>query len=946
LEIDLALRELHVRGATVTIANRPFEIIELLVRAAGKVVTKDDLMDQLWPGAIVEDNTIQAHMSAIRRALGPDRAMLKTVSGRGYKLLGNWTIRESAALAEPGRPIHSGEGAQSFFSNVPIAVSELIGRELVLQHLDNLIAAYRVVTLTGPGGIGKTALAGEVARRLYPKLKGDACFVELASLLDPELVPSAVAGALGLQFGGVEITPRSVAEVIGNKKALLILDNCEHVVDGAANFVEILLNVCPRCTILVTSREVLRVEGECTYRVPPLEIPPLDEEDPASVLGYSAVELFVRRARARDSDFSPLAENLSATAAICRHLDGIPLAIEFAAARAAALGVKQVAAGLHDRFALLSGGRRTILPRHKTLRAVLDWSHELLPEDEKLLLRRLSVFPAGFTLDAAVAVMGDTGLDARAVTEGIANLVFKSLLSLSKSDFAPRWHLLETTRAYAMDKLVDSGQYVRAARRHAEFYLMMFAPFAADGQLQTAIDALAIYRREIDNFRSALNWAFSAEGDSALGIALAAAGADFWIATSLVDESYEWSAKALAQLGTAAGTRHEMILQCNLGMTGIYTRGMIEDAQQALKLASSLARASEDFDYQQRTTLGLWLYSARSSALAEALDVARRYEKLIHLHDRHSRAVADWLVGIPHVFFGEHIEASLRLLRAITQYPIENRNRDTVRFGSDLLASATGHVSVSLLSRGLLDAASRTARYAVEEARGRNQPTVLCVALAFAAGFVALSLGELDIAESYGEELISNARKHALLPFHAIGLCIRGSLEVRRADPGAGVDLLRRGITGMQEASYLLFYPFFLVELATALGAMGNFDESLVEIDTTLRFAEQTGHRWFVPETLRVQGELLARRSSDNPTDIANLFRESIRQARQQKALYWELSAAISLTEYLQSQLEDVQPQALLASAYNRFTEGFSTLTLKKARALLGSTASTEQKPQ
>jgi non-specific serine/threonine protein kinase len=942
-EVDLALRELRVRGATVTIANRPFEIIELLVRSAGKVVTKDALMKQLWPGAIVEDNTIQAHMSAIRRALGPDRGMLKTISGRGYKLLGSWAIRETTSLTEPDVPARSGEVAHSFFSNVPVAASDLVGRELVLQRLDNLISAYRVVTLTGPGGIGKTALAGEVARRLFPVLEGDACFVELASLSDPELVPSAVAGALGLQFGGVEITPRSVAEAIGNKKTLLILDNCEHVVDAAANFIEILLHVCPRCTVLVTSREVLRVEGECAYRVPPLEVPPVDDEDPASVLGYSAVELFVTRVNARDLDFSPLTDNLAATAAICRHLDGIPLAIEFAAARAAALGVKQVAAGLQDRFTLLSGGRRTILPRHQTLRAVLDWSYELLPEDEKRLLRCLSVFPAGFTLDAAVAVMGDTGLDARAVTEGIANLVFKSLVSLSKSEFAPRWHLLETTRAYALGKLEDSGQYVQTARRHVEFYLALFAPFSAEGQLQAAIDALGVYRREIDNFRAALNWAFSADGDSALGVALAAAGADFWVAVSLVDESCEWSAKALARLGTAAGTRYEMILQCNLGMTRIYTRGMIEDAREALTRGSSLARASADFDYQQRTTLGLWLYAARSSALADALDIARPYEKLALLRDRHSRTVADWLVGIPHIYLGEHIEASVRLLRAIEQYPIENRSRDTIRFGSDLRASAAGHVSVSLLSRGLLDAASRTAMYAVEEARGRNQPTVLCVALAFAAGFISLSLGELDMAESYGDELISHARKHALLPFHAAGLCIRGSLAARRADPSAGVDLLRRGIAGMQAASYLLFYPFFLVELATALGAMGCFDESLAEIDVALRFAVETGHRWFVPETLRVRGELLAQRSSDDPEVIADLFRQSISQARQQHALYWELSAAISLAEHSQSPQEGTQARALLASAYDRFTEGFSALSLKKAKAMLSYAASTER---
>ena len=486
-----------------------FEIVELLARSAGKLVTKDHLMKTVWPGAVVEDNTIQVHISAIRRALGSDRGMLKTLSGRGYRLQGSWTIREKDNPTRTDTPRPRSEGDHPFSSNVPIAASALVGRETIVQHLCNLVSAYRVVTLTGPGGIGKTVLSAAVTRRIFPKFEGDACFVELASLSDPELVPSAVAGALGLRLGGGEITPALVADAIGSKKVLLVLDNCEHVVDAAANFVEILVRACPRCTILLTSREVLRVDGEYVYRVPPLEVPAEDDEDSGSILSRSAVELFVTRAKARDSDFSSHTDDLPAMSSICRRLDGIPLAIEFAAARAAALGVQQVAMGLSDRFALLTGGRRTALPRHQTLRAVLNWSYDLLPEQEQRLLRCLSIFPGGFTLDAAVAVMG-AGLDASAVTDGVANLVFKSLVSVSQSENVPRWRLLETTRAYAIGKLEESGEALQTARRHAEYYLALFDLFAKGNQLQAALDDLGAYRREIDNFRAALNWAFSA----------------------------------------------------------------------------------------------------------------------------------------------------------------------------------------------------------------------------------------------------------------------------------------------------------------------------------------------------------------------------------------------------------------------------------------------------
>ena len=221
-----------------------------------------------------------------------------------------------------------------------------------------------------------------------------------------------------------------------------------------------------------------------------------------------------------------------------------------------------------------------------------------------------------------------------------------------------------------------------------------------------------------------------------------------------------------------------------------------------------------------------------------------------------------------------------------------------------------------------------------------NQPTVLCVALVFAAGFISLSLGDLDAAERYGEELIILAQKHALGPYYAAGLCVRGSLAARRADPRTGVDLLYRGLADIRAASYLQFYPFFQIELAAALGALDRFDEGLSEIATALRFAAETGSRWFVPETLRVKGELLARRGSDDPEVSAELFRQSIREAHQQQALYWELSAAISLAELMRSQNRDGEAQAVLTPIYDRFTDGFSTKNLKRAKSILGETPS------
>jgi non-specific serine/threonine protein kinase len=468
-EVDLARRELRTRGVPVPLGGRAFQIFAVLVQSAGELVTKDELMARVWPGTIVEENKLQVHVSAVRKALGPDRGTLKTSFGRGYRLVGGWTVRKESTPADSVALDPTRMPVQPFPTNVPAAGSELVGRAASVQQLHDFLSAYRMITLTGPGGIGKTTLALEVARGLFPAFHGDCWLVDVVSLSDPSLVPSMIVTVLGLKLSRDEISPESVARAIGVRRLLLVLDNCEHIVDAAAKLAETIVRMCPHAYVLATSREVLRIEGEHVYRVSPLDVPPQHEEEPGSILGHSAVQLFMARTRALHSDFSPHRANLRAIAAICRRLDGIPLAIEFAAARAATLGLQQVVTLLEDRFALLTGGRRTALPRHQTLRATLDWSYELLSEPERCLLRRLSVFARGFTLEAANAVMSDQGYTASVVLNEIANLVAKSLIILDGSEPTGRWRLLETIRAYALEKLAKCGEVEHVARQGAEF---------------------------------------------------------------------------------------------------------------------------------------------------------------------------------------------------------------------------------------------------------------------------------------------------------------------------------------------------------------------------------------------------------------------------------------------------------------------------------------------
>jgi DNA-binding winged helix-turn-helix (wHTH) protein len=334
-EIDLARRELRIRGAPVPLGGRAFEIVEVLARFSGGLVTKDELIDRIWPGATVLENTLQVHATAIRKALGPHRGLLKTEAGRGYRLLGDWAVLRH----DPARP-PVGLRAMRVPTNVPAsnfpARVHLVGREAAIQQLHDLVSAYRVGTLTGPGGIGKTTLALEVARSALGDFADGGRLVELESLLHPPRVPSAVARALELKLPDEDISAESVARAIGSRKVLLLLDNCEHVVDAAATMAETLIRLCPHLTVLATSREILRIEGEGIYRVPPLDVPADARREPDHILGHSAVELFITRAEAEAQglDNASRREILPAIVAICHHLDGIPLAIEFAAARA------------------------------------------------------------------------------------------------------------------------------------------------------------------------------------------------------------------------------------------------------------------------------------------------------------------------------------------------------------------------------------------------------------------------------------------------------------------------------------------------------------------------------------------------------------------------------------------------------------------------------------
>ncbi|HTT80267.1 MAG TPA: winged helix-turn-helix domain-containing protein [Stellaceae bacterium] len=936
-EVDLGRRELRLRGAPVVIGSRAFEIAEVLVRAAGDLVGKDALMGRVWPGAFVEENTLQVHISALRKALGQDRAMLQTVSGRGYRLLGTWrvTTGEDAArrtsTAVPEAPV---PGVRD---NLPVATADLIGRTEAMRHLQNLLSAYRGVTVVGPGGIGKTALALEVARRVLAGFEGDCRIVELAPLADPNLVPSAAAGALGIRAAGGEITVDAIARALGSKTVLLLLDNCEHVVDAAASLAEALINHCPNTTVLATSREALRIDGEYVYRVPPLDVPMTDDEPPDDLRGLSSVQLFVARITALASDFAATPEDLRTIAAICRHLDGIPLAIEFAAARAATLGLSQVAALLGDRFRLLTGGRRTALPRHRTLRATLDWSYNLLPEDEAAVLRRSAVFVGDFSLDAATAVAGD--LPASGVVEGIANLVAKSLVAADLRAETAHYRLLETTRLFALEKLRDNDEHRQAALRHALYYRDLFAPAEAESETRRQSDWLAIYGRHIDNVRAALDWAFLPDGDPQLGVALTVAAVPLWVQLSLLGECRDRVERALAtiELDAAASERARMQLSAALAWSMTYGAGRASEAAPILATTLEIAEKLDDRGYKLRALWGLCIDQFNNGQFRTALDFARRFAGLVsNSSDAVELMLGDRLLAIALHYLGDQNGARHYIDRVLAQLEALAHHPQIVRLRFDHRESAHYFQARILWLQGYADQALRVVKRNVEEGQAIGHALTFCSVLGQGACPVAFLCGDLDAAAGYGAMLLDHTERHPIRLWRLWACCFNGIVIARRGDLASGLAALRGGLEDAGEARFLPRFLLLVGELAALLGEAGEVAQALATVDEALSRCQTRDEGWYVAELLRIKGELLlTERGRGGAAKADELFLSALARAREQGARAWELRAATSLARSALRQGRPEQAKHILAPVFAWFTEGFETADLRSARALL-----------
>ncbi|WMT79649.1 transcriptional regulator [Bradyrhizobium sp. Ash2021] len=743
-------------------------------------------------------------------------------------------------------------------------------------------------------------------------------------------MPTAIASALGFMVQTRDPVVGLLA-FIGDRKILLVLDNCEHVIAVAAALAERVVSEAPQAHILTTSREALRVDGEHVHLLYSLDCPPEDAGLTAmEALQYPAVQLFMERAAA--SGYGAALSDIDApiVARSCRRLDGIALAIELAASHAGSLGIRGTAELLDNRFSLLWQSRRTALPRHETLNAMLDWSYSLLSEREKLVLCRLSVFVGDFTRQAAGSVASEA--DEAEVIDAVASLVAKSLVSTTVINDSTYYRLLDTTRTYAAAKLAERDEAHRIARRHAIFYSRFLEHDEIIQSLFGEHD-LSGYAPHISNVRAALGWALSNHGDAPVGIELATWAAPLFFGLSLLEECRGWCERALATLDDASrGTRQEMILQEALAMSSMFTGGHTNQIRAEYERGLALAEAFRDRARQLRLLAGLNIFLTRLGDIRGALPVSEKGGVIAQAAKHPFGTVwAEWGVGNTHHFIGDQAVAKLHFERGMA-LEIELGTSNAHLLGFDPRIFALVGLARTLWLRGFSDQALGIVQKAINEAASRGHPVSVSVSLAYVS-MLLLWTGDLPGAGELIEQLIVHAGRYSLAPYRVLGIALKGELAIARDEPEAGIDLLRSALEILHAQQFNLLVTGFIGALAEGLRKTGQFEEALFTINGAIARATNSGVEFDLSELLRIKSQILA--AQHDRESAMNCLTEALAVARAQSALAWELRSTMVLARMLGEDGQRDHARHALVLVYDRFTEGFDTADLKLARAIL-----------
>jgi predicted ATPase/DNA-binding winged helix-turn-helix (wHTH) protein len=921
-ELSIDSRRLTNGTKTVPLGARAMDILISLAEQPSTVVGKRDLIERVWPNQRADEVSLRVHISALRKALAqgdPSRRYIANVPGRGYSFIVP-IATSSLQTPEIGQARHAG---------LPARLERMVGRNETVATIMAKLAEQKFVTIVGPGGIGKTTVAVAVAHEIRSIFEGEVRFVDLGSLDDASLVAPAVASAFGLAIQTADVFPSLIDRLAGAPK-LLVLDSCEHLIDGASALAEKLFDHVPTLHLLATSREALRAGGENVHELAALACPPEDQTILASdALKYPAVQLLVDRVKALQGQFDLHDMDAPVAAGICRRLDGIALAIELAAGRVDVYGLDKTASLLDGHLNLSWAGRRMAMPRHQTLNATLEWSYDLLNEDERHVLNRLSVFSGGFTFEAAIAVVADDAVDEAKVADCLWELRSKSMIAVHGQN--ARLRLLDTTRAFAAVRLAEGGEQGFFRRRHALYFSDLFRQGASlDGSSWSK--ALGI---EIGNLRAAVNWAFSDEGDAKVGVDLAAASASTWMGMGLLTECRQWMAKAISRLDVMnSGSRQEMIIQSALASSMMFTLGMTEETYASWAKARLLAEELGDVEHQLVSLLVLWAHRIRLPRYAEAIELAECCGEVAQkIGDRGAMAMANYMRGVSYHHTGRLSQAEDCLEMSLHSDDEASRQALIKRFGYDRKVEALMILSSVAWLRGSPDHARRLIQMSLAEARQLAHAIPLCVVLA-GASFNAYRAGLDDgETEALANELVSHSVKYGVKSYHGFGLAMQALVRIRQGNTEAAADLLCSGLEKLSAVRYGVFHPILQAEFARCLAVLGQTQQAVAAFERA-KIDLDDENQLFAPELLRIRGEL-ALSGNEGLTVCREYFLRAIEISDRQGSVSWTLRAATSLVLAEESDARREEARSILRATLAKFRDGSDSSDLRLANRVL-----------
>jgi predicted ATPase len=884
------------------IGSRALGLLQVLLENSGEIVPKDKLIGAVWSGIWVDEANLRANIGALRKVLrdGQDgRRYIQNVPGRGYRFV------EPVYRDEPISPATPIDGIAP--QSAPRDIARLIGRSEAVENLSSQLAAHRVVSVVGSGGVGKSSLAAAVAA-LWQRANGEgAVFVDLTTAKDADQVWIAAATAFE-----VESNPSARVQVLRalrSRECLVILDNCEHVIGAAAELAEVLVKSAKATQILATSREPLRVRGEWVHRLPPLSYPESETNITATdALAFSAVELLVERIAETVGGFALTDREAPFAAEICRRLGGVPLALELAAAQAEVFNMRQLAEGLRDRFKFLSRGLRTAVPHHQSLHAMLEWSCQLLSEAERMVLRRLSVFPAWFDMYDATQVGARLGMSASAVSAAVANLVTKSIANADVTDESARYRLPETARAFAREKLAEAGEFDSAFQGLARHVTEQYTN-ASSHQENARFSWLSCSVRYLDSTRACLDWALIDARDPAAGVELISKALPFWMLGSRLIEHRQYLEPALLHVLKLQPRRKrdELALEIGIALAQYFDCGPTNEVLARLKHALAMARKLPSKPQELAILWMLYGVSGNCGNYRAEMDFARQFgEACTGAAERPNRTRRHRMLARALHDNGEQRIALKEIDRALT--PPLSVPKQLDAYSIDDVTAAMAIRSRILWLIGKADDAMVVAEECLARGLAVDHAQSLCWAITFNLCPVAIWSGDTENAKRFTAVAVAQSEK-TFEHWNDWAQMYRAALDSPN-DTAVSAQLLGRMIPAQKDI-FATLWPSF------------------VDHDIKPRAVRHAS--WCSAELMR----LAAARVEDAVG--LRLLQQAEALAREQDALAWRLRIATSLAERYLARNERAKARNALAPVYETFKQGFNSKDLLSAAQLLAS---------